>query len=62
MSDTRWSARADSTKALFSAHSSIMQALDNVVQDNQQKAECRQQARGLPSTMKKLDTGIMIIF
>ena len=39
-----------------------MQVLDNHVQDNQQKAECRQQARGLLSTMTKLETGIMIIF
>ena len=39
-----------------------MQVLDNIVQDNQQKAECRQQARGLLSTMTKLETGIMIIF
>ena len=62
MSDTRCSARADSTKVLFSGNSSIMQVLDNIVQDNQQKAECRQQARGLLSTMTKLETGIMIIF
>ena len=62
MSDTRWSARADSTKALFSGYSSILQVLDDIVLDNQQKAECRQQARGLFSTMTKLETGIMIIF
>ena len=36
--------------------------LDNIVQDNQQKAQCRQQARGLLSTMTNLETGIMIIF
>ena len=41
-SDTRWSARADSIKAVFSGYSFIMQMLDNIVQDNQQKAECRQ--------------------
>ena len=39
-----------------------MQMLDNIVQDNQQKADCRQQARGLLSTMTKLENGIMIIF
>ena len=54
MSDTSRSARADSTKALFSPYSFTMQMLDNIVQDNQQKAECRQQARGLLSTMTKL--------
>ena len=62
MSNTRWSARADSTKALFSGYSSIMQVLDNIVQDNQHKAECRQQARELLSTMTKLETGIIIIY
>ena len=35
--------------------------LDNIVQDNQQKAECRQQAHGSLSTMTKLETKIMII-
>ena len=35
-----------------------MQVLDNIVQDNQQKAECRQQARKLLLTMTKLETGI----
>ena len=39
-----------------------MQVLDNIAQDNQQKTECRQQARGLLSTMTKPETGIMIIF
>ena len=39
-----------------------MQVLDHFVQDNQQKAECCQQSRGLLSTMTKLETGIMIIF
>ena len=39
-----------------------MQVLDNIVQDNQQKTECRQQARGLLSTMTKLETGTMVIF
>ena len=47
MSDTTWSARADSTKALFSGYSSLMQVLDNIVQNNHQKVECRQQARRL---------------
>ena len=39
-----------------------MQVLDNIVQDPQQKVGCRQQGRGLLSTMTKLETGIMIIF
>ena len=38
-----------------------MQVLDNIIQDNQQKAEC-QQVRGLLSTMTKLETGFMIVF
>ena len=38
-----------------------MQVLDVIVQDNQQRVKCCQQARGLLSTMTKLETGIMII-
>ena len=62
MSYTRWMARTDSTQELFSGYSSIMQVLDNIVQDNQQKAKCRQQARGLLSTITKLETKITFIF
>ena len=40
----------------------MMEMLNNIVQDNQQKADCRHQARVLLSTMTKLETGIMIIF
>ena len=47
-------------KHFFSNYSSLMQVLDNIVQDNQQKAECHQQARGLLSTMTKLDTEIFL--
>ena len=62
MSYTRWMAHTDSTQELFSGYSSIMQVLDNIVQDNQQKAKCRQQARGLLSTITKLETKIKFIF
>jgi hypothetical protein len=61
LSDTRWSARADATKALLHSFSAIKQVLDDISDNNDQKAECRQQARGLLSTMMKLETGIMII-
>lgn len=61
MSDTRWSARADATKALLHSFSAIKQVLDDISNNNDQKAECRQQARGLLSTMMKLETGIMVI-
>ncbi|KAJ8873262.1 hypothetical protein PR048_026896 [Dryococelus australis] len=53
LSDTRWSARADSFPVL-------KQVLDDISHNNDQKAECRQQAFGLLSTMMKLETGIMI--
>ena len=41
--------------------SAIEQVLDDISNNNYQKAECRQQASGLLSTMIKLKTGMMVI-
>ena len=49
-------------KPFFCSYFSVMQVLDNIAQDNQQKAECCQQVRLLLATMTKLKTGIMVIF
>ena len=61
MSDTRWSARADATSALHKSYSVILNVLENIAEDTDVKAECRQQANGLLLTMKKLETGIMVV-
>lgn len=62
LSDTRWSARADATKALLCGFTTIKQVLDRISNNMDQKAECRNQAYGLVSKMSKLETGIMTIF
>ena len=61
LSDTRWSARADATKALLCGFITIKQVLEDISNNMDQKAECRNKAYGLVSTMNKLETGIMTI-
>lgn len=61
LSDTRWSARADATKALLCGFITIKQVLEDIFNNVDQKAECRNKAYGLVSTMNKLETGIMTI-
>lgn len=59
MSDTRWSARADDTKALVMGYIEINAALEEIADDVEQKADTRQVARGLASYMNRLETGIL---
>lgn len=61
MSDTRWSARADATKALLCGFTTIKKILEDISDNVYQKAECRNQAYGLVLKMSKLETGIMTI-
>ena len=61
MTNTRWPACADATKALLNGYSSIQQTLEDFSNNNDQKAECRQQARGLLLILGKLETGMMDI-
>lgn len=61
LSDTRWSARADATKALLCGFTTIKEVLDGISNNMDQKVECRNQAYGLVSKMNKLETGIMTI-
>ncbi|GBP88981.1 52 kDa repressor of the inhibitor of the protein kinase [Eumeta japonica] len=61
LSDTRWSARADATKAFLCGFMTIKQVLEGIFNNVDQKAECRNKAYGLVSTMNKLETGIMTI-
>ena len=59
MSDTRWSARADATEALVKGYDEINAALEEIADDVDQKAEGRQEARGLAAYMNRLETGIL---
>lgn len=51
----------DVTSALLHSYSAIKQVLDNISNNIDQKADCRQQARRLLSTMMNLKTGIIVI-
>ena len=53
MSDTCWSARKDATKALISGYDEIHDALEGIVEVVEQKADTRQEARGLSSYSSK---------
>lgn len=57
LTNTRWSIRTDTTKALLCGFTTFKQILENI--SNDQKVECRNQAYRLVSKMKKLKTGIM---
>lgn len=54
LSDTRWSAWADATKALSCNFTSIRQFLDGIFNNMDHKVECRNQALKLISKWNKL--------
>ena len=59
MSDTRWSARADATKALVEGYDEINDTLVEIVGKEEEKTETREEARGLAAKMNQLETGIL---
>ena len=59
---TRWSERADATKALRKNYPMVGTVLEQIAASDDQKAEVRLQAEGLHNTLHKLETGIMLIF
>ena len=59
MSDTRWSARADATKALVEGYDEINAALEEIADDVEENPDTREEARGLASYMNRLETGIL---
>ena len=61
MSDIRWSARADATKALFMGYDEINAALEKIAGDDEEKAETREEACGLAAYMNRLESGILFI-
>ena len=62
MSDTRWSAHADATKALVEGYGEINDALVEIAGNEEEKAETREEARGLAAKMNQLETGITYNF
>ena len=59
LSDTRWSARTDATKALVHGYGTINAALEALADNTEQKAVTRQEARGLADYMNRLETGML---
>ena len=62
LSETRWSARADAIKVIKERFPFIKKALEKLANDQEQKAECRQQANGLLEKMKLLEIEILVLF
>ena len=62
LSDTRWSARAEATKALSEGYDNIRAALLHIVQDPEQRADTQQEANGLHISLSYLDTVFMTVF
>lgn len=61
MSNTRWSARADATKALVDGYDEICDALVELADDVEQKADAREEASGYVDNMNRLETGILAV-
>ncbi|CAF0964909.1 unnamed protein product [Didymodactylos carnosus] len=62
LSDTRWSARADSCKALCTGYACFKQALEVISKDTSQKSIVKVEAESLYNQLDKLETGIMVTF
>ena len=61
MSDTRWSARTDATKALVMGYNEIDAALEEIAGDDEEKPETQEEARGLAAYMNRLESGILAV-
>lgn len=59
---TRWSCRADATKALSQGYLQFIEALDQITDDIDELADVRCKARGLSERMCQLETGIYTVF
>jgi len=59
LSNTRWSCRADSTKALRENYSAIREALQRFAGDAEEKDDAKREAAALCRKLDKLETAIM---
>jgi hypothetical protein len=59
LSDTRWSAQADATSALYIGYDKFESTLLRITQDSEQNAETRHEAQSLYDSMGLLETAIM---
>ena len=60
MSDTRWEARYDALHALRKGYQAVLQVLKAMCDDNDEKYQTKETARGFVSSMEKLETGILL--
>ena len=59
---TRWSCRADATKALSKGYMEFIEALNQIADDTDELADVRSKARGLSERMCQLEMGIYTVF
>uniref|UniRef100_A0A8C1QLR1 TTF-type domain-containing protein n=1 Tax=Cyprinus carpio TaxID=7962 RepID=A0A8C1QLR1_CYPCA len=59
LSNTRWTCRADSTKALKENYKAIREALGRFSIDPEEKGDARREARSLCTQLDKLETAVM---
>ena len=59
LSDTRWSARADATKALVDGCNSILNALRDIKNGSEHTHEARHETRVLGNKMDGIETALM---
>ncbi|XP_025199039.1 zinc finger MYM-type protein 1-like [Melanaphis sacchari] len=62
LSDTRWSCRAEATKAIVEGYSEIEEALTSISSDKEQKDIVRNEATHLQQKMSNLETALFATF
>lgn len=62
LSNTRWSARADSTRALHDNYARIMEALQGIASDSEERQDTRNEAAALCAKLARLETALLAIF
>lgn len=62
LSKTRWSARADASKALYSSYEQVLETLNSIGEDENQSKETKIEAKGILEKIKTLETTIMLCF
>ncbi|XP_046597644.1 zinc finger MYM-type protein 1-like [Neodiprion lecontei] len=62
LSDTRWSCRAEATKAIVDGYSEIEEAVTSISSDKEQKEITRNEAAHLLQKMSSLETALFAIF
>ena len=60
LSDTRWEARYDALHALRKGYQAVLQVLKLMCDDNDEKYQTKETARGFVLSMEKLETGILL--